>query len=78
MEIWKDVVGFERAYQVSNLGRVKSKVRHGVISESLLKPFKNNQGYQCVDLWETNLIREVIGNIHENGDLLEKGDHNES
>ena len=33
MEIWKDVVGFERAYQVSNLGKVKSKIRHGVIAE---------------------------------------------
>ena len=35
-EIWKDVVGFEDYYQVSNLGNVRSKDRevntwHGVI-----------------------------------------------
>lgn len=44
MEVWKDVVGFERAYQVSNLGRVKSKIRKGVIEEKFLKPYKNNMG----------------------------------
>ena len=27
MEIWKDVIGYEDKYQVSNLGRVKSKER---------------------------------------------------
>lgn len=27
MEVWKDAVGFERAYRVSNLGRVKSKIK---------------------------------------------------
>lgn len=26
-EIWKDIPGFERLYQVSNLGRVKSLQR---------------------------------------------------
>ena len=33
MEIWRDVVGFERAYRVSNLGRVKSKIRKSVIDD---------------------------------------------
>lgn len=27
MEIWKDVVGFEQSYEVSNIGRVRSKFR---------------------------------------------------
>lgn len=54
MEIWKDVVGFERAYQVSSLGRVKSKIRKSVIEEKLLKPYKNNKGYERVDLWDNN------------------------
>lgn len=27
MEIWKDIAGFEEYYQVSNLGRVRSKDR---------------------------------------------------
>lgn len=26
-EIWKDIIGFEQYYQVSNLGRVRSKDR---------------------------------------------------
>ena len=60
MEIWKDVVGFERAYQVSNLGQVKSKIRHGVIAERLLKSFKNNQGYECVDLWDNNHKKKLV------------------
>ena len=29
MEVWKDVVGYEGLYQVSNLGRVKSLPRNG-------------------------------------------------
>lgn len=37
-EIWKDVKGFEDKYQVSNLGRVKSKERY----------FNNNGGLQKV------------------------------
>jgi hypothetical protein len=28
-EIWKDIIGYEGYYQVSNLGRVKSKPRKG-------------------------------------------------
>ena len=28
MEIWKDIIGYEGLYQVSNLGRVKSLVRY--------------------------------------------------
>ena len=60
MEIWKDVVGFERAYRVSNLGRVKSKIRKGVIEEKLLKPYKNNKGYECVDLWDNNHKKKLV------------------
>lgn len=39
MEIWKDVKNYENKYQVSNLGRVKSKERY----------FENNGGLQKVD-----------------------------
>ena len=38
MEIWKDVKDYEDKYEVSNLGRVKSKERY----------FNNNGGYQKV------------------------------
>ena len=32
-EVWKDVVGYEGLYQVSNLGRVKSLDRYVIISD---------------------------------------------
>lgn len=46
-EIWKDVVGYENLYKVSNLGNVMSfwgKTPH------LIKPFQNQKGYLYVDL----------------------------
>ena len=48
-EIWKDVVGYEGLYQVSNLGRVKSLTRKNVKQDRLLTP-TNNNGYYCVSL----------------------------
>ena len=56
-EIWKDVVGYEGLYQVSNLGNVKSlprciewkgSIRHQ--PERLLKPANNGKGYLRVCL----------------------------
>ena len=46
-EIWKDVVGYEGLYQVSNNGRVKS-LWFG--KERILKPMKTIWGYLQVDL----------------------------
>ena len=43
-EIWKDVVGFEGVYQVSDLGRVRNS--RGMI----MKFFTNNSGYFCIKL----------------------------
>ena len=47
-EIWKDVVGFEGLYKISNLGRVFS-VKTGIV----LRPHINNRGrgYFCVGLY---------------------------
>ena len=47
MEIWKDVVGYEGLYQVSNMGRVKSLQCYDAI---ILKPYSNQHGYQRVDI----------------------------
>jgi len=35
MEIWKDVVGYEGLYQVSNLGRVKNILKDRFLSQSV-------------------------------------------
>jgi hypothetical protein len=58
-EIWKDIPGYERLYQASNLGRIKSlakmsKNRGGVYlrKENFLKPTINNKGYCIVKLYK--------------------------
>lgn len=57
MEIWKDVVGFEGCYKVSNLGQVKSLERlvlnNGGLQrrqEKILKAHKDVRGYLSVVL----------------------------
>ena len=46
-EIWKDIVGYEGSYQVSNLGRVKS-FKHK--KEKILKPILTYYKYNEVRL----------------------------
>lgn len=50
-EIWRDVPGYEIAYEVSNLGRVRAKERHlyRYLPEVILKPILVN-GYYAVNL----------------------------
>ena len=58
MEIWKDIDGYNRLYQVSNECRVKrlrkewkdSKGRIRIKQEVILKPYKNNMGRDLVRL----------------------------
>ena len=47
MEIWKDIVGYNGLYQISNCGRVKSFHNN---SKRILKPKTNNKGYKWVIL----------------------------
>ena len=53
MEIWKDIDGYEN-YQISNLGRVKSKrywlYNRYVYKDKILKPSKTKAGYLQVIL----------------------------
>lgn len=57
-EIWKDVVGYEGLYQVSNLGNVKSLPRKLPLpitgfyytKERVLTPTKNKRGYKIATL----------------------------
>ena len=59
MEIWKDVVGYEGIYQVSNEGRIKriGKYRNQVTeweSNKILKPAIKNNGYMYCQLSRDN------------------------
>lgn len=59
-EIWKNIIGYEDKYQVSNLGNIKaiktwtgnkyySKYKK---CNKILKPVKDSAGYYCVSLWK--------------------------
>jgi len=51
-EIWKDVIGYERMYQISNLGNVKSLRRYNsrgnLVKEKILKPNTDSTKYSSV------------------------------
>lgn len=49
-EIWKDIEGFEKLYQVSNLGNIKS-----LIKNKLLNPIKLKNGYLYVNLYKNGI-----------------------
>ena len=54
-ETWKDVIGYEGLYQVSNLGRVKSLPRNGtILTARLLTPSFDGWGYEQVILSKDN------------------------
>lgn len=48
IEIWKDIIGWEGCYQISNLGSVKSLKRKNVLKDKILKHRINKYGYACV------------------------------
>ena len=48
-EIWKDVIGYEGLYQVSNLGRVKSFYCK---TYKILKPLESSNKYLMVNLYK--------------------------
>jgi len=72
-EIWKDVIGFEGNYEISNLGRLKGlaipknlKNNYTYIKpELILKLYKINSGYFCAGLHKdgkskTHLIHRIV------------------
>lgn len=77
-EIWKDIPGYEGAYQVSNLGRIKSLsrvVKHSSggtsrLKEKIMKPTKNIYLYARLQKDGKNyhlaVHRLVCGSFHEN------------
>ena len=53
-EIWKDIVGYEGLYQVSNLGRVKSLNYKHSDKEKIRKLAIDKYGYPIVTLYNEN------------------------
>ena len=56
-EIWKDISGCNN-YQISNLGKVKSKqriVNNRLRRERILKPSNNKKGYLQINIKEQNI-----------------------
>ena len=51
-EVWKDAVGFEGLYQVSNMGRVKSLCYNHTKKECILKQVLNKEGYFVLSLYK--------------------------
>ena len=49
-EVWKDVVGYEGLYKVSNLGRIKSLHQYKGTDERCIQPIENGRGYLFVGL----------------------------
>lgn len=56
-EVWKDVVGYENLYKVSNFGNVISFKRK---KPHLLRPAKSIFGYLYVNLIDNNKYRKMI------------------
>lgn len=52
METWKNVVGYEGLYEVSDQGRVKSLGNDKFRKEKILKPGNNTRGYLQVTLYK--------------------------
>lgn len=67
MEIWKNIVGYEDRYKISNLGNVISKecVFYNkntpyIKKEKPLKPYTTKAGYKVVNLIKNNKIQKML------------------
>lgn len=88
-EIWKDIEGYERLYQVSNFGRIKSVERCYInylgttihIKERIKKPRVTKYGYVVVNLskngkYETKFVHRLVACAFiENKDDLPQINH---
>ena len=68
-EVWKPVLGFEKYYEVSSLGVVRSiprvvdfGCRKRETPAGVVKPWKDKNGYLCVGLWAHN--KGVPSKVH--------------
>lgn len=70
MENYKDIIGYEGLYQISNLGNVKSLERYVMnkhsfkkINEKILKPIITKNGYLSVSLTKDKKVKPTY--IHQ-------------
>lgn len=63
IETWKDVKGYERLYQISNLGRLKSF--HKCIEGRIRKFDQRDGGYLNVDLYKNGDGTKKMSTIHQ-------------
>jgi len=59
-EIWKDVIGYEGLYQVSDYGNIKSLPRLGVVRSRLLKHLIMPRGYHSVRLYSNGSNKQFL------------------
>ena len=62
-EIWKDVVGYEGRYKVSDKGRVKSIKRKYRKNDLILTQMNHSDGYKYVNLYK-NGVAESVRSVH--------------
>ena len=80
-EIWKDILGYEGKYQVSNWGRVKSLNYNNTGKEGIMKLTKDGNGYLQVQLHKDGKVKECRVNrlvaqaFLENPDNLPEVNH---
>lgn len=72
IEIWKDVLGYEGLYEVSNYGLIKSKQRvvtrkskkglivNQLVNEVIKKSILDKDGYQKVCIWKNGKSKNVF------------------
>lgn len=59
-EKWKDIVGYEGLYMVSNFGRIKSLLRNVGRGELIMKPcFNKHTGYFLVSLRKNGMAKTL-------------------
>jgi hypothetical protein len=53
IEKWKDIVGYENKYQVSNFGRLRN-------ANGIMKPMTATNGYLVACLWKNNKQKKFV------------------
>lgn len=59
IEQWKDIIGYEGLYQVSNLGRVKRLAGKRVKQERFIVTSNNGLNYLFYNLWKNNKVKKA-------------------